>query len=107
MGPFGGMRGELQSELRSTNAMDGREQRIKENVRLVIEQLGPVSGLDFGLNRHSIEWVEGFIERQRTRADFDRDCVDGLVNTLGSFLGECIATESGGSWQWSEAQQMM
>lgn len=83
------------------------EEQIRANVELVIGQLGPLSEIDFGLNRESVEWVEGFIERQRTRPDIDEDFVDGLVNTLGSFLGECIAANTGGRWEWSEEQQAL
>ena len=87
--------------------MERYEEQIRANVQLVIRELGPLSGLDFGLNRESVEWVEGFIERQRSRPDFDENSLDGLVNTLGSFLGECIAVNTGGTWQWSEAQQAL
>jgi hypothetical protein len=43
--------------------------KIQDNVSLAIEQLGPLSDVDFGLNQKSVEWVEGFIERQRSRPD--------------------------------------
>jgi hypothetical protein len=75
---------------------------IRANVQLAIERLGPLSGLDFGLNRESIVWIEGFIERQRARPDFDPEHVDGLVGVLGSFLGECLVVATGGSWQRSD-----
>ncbi|MEW9550683.1 hypothetical protein [Nonomuraea sp. NPDC050783] len=79
--------------------MDDQElQWIRENVDLAIEQLGPISDVDFGLNRESVEWVEGFIERRRARPDFDPEQVDGLVGVLGSFLGACIAAAAGGRW---------
>ncbi|SDR21064.1 hypothetical protein [Thermostaphylospora chromogena] len=75
---------------------------IKENTRLVIDRLGPLSGLDFGLNRDSVAWVDGFIERQRERPEFDPENIDGLVNVIGSFLGECIVSATGGRWECSE-----
>lgn len=87
--------------------MEQYEEQIRANVRLVVRELGPQSGIDFGLNRESVEWVEGFIERQRARPDFDGGSVDGLVNTLGSFLGECIAAQTGGAWAWSDEQQAL
>ena len=87
--------------------MEQYEERIRANVELVIRELGPLSGIDFGLNRESVEWVEGFIERQRARPDFDENSADGLVNTLGSFLGECIAANTGGRWAWAEEQQAL
>jgi hypothetical protein len=77
----------------------GVEDRIRANAELVIQQLGPLSGLEFGYNAESVGWVDGFIERQRNRSDIDKDTKDGLVNTLGSFLGECIIRCFGGHWQ--------
>ncbi|GAA3042104.1 hypothetical protein [Streptosporangium longisporum] len=75
---------------------------IKENVDLAIEELGPLSDVDFGLNRESVEWVEGFIERQRSRPGFDPEGSRGLISVLGSFLGECIVAATGGRWDWSD-----
>ncbi len=72
---------------------------------LVIQTLGPLSGIRFGLNIESVEWVDGFIERQRRLADFDQNKIEGLVNTLGSFLGEALRTSAGGKWSWIESQQ--
>jgi hypothetical protein len=41
-----------------------------------------------------VAWVEGFIERQRVRV-----AGDGLVDVLGSYLGEAIiAAAHGGVW---------
>ena len=81
---------------------DNQVDVIKKNAQLVIEQLGPLSGIDFGLNRDSVEWVEGFIERQRAREDFNLGDAGKLVNVLGSFLGECIVANVGGEWQMSD-----
>jgi hypothetical protein len=83
--------------------MDPRE-AIAANVRLTIETLGPMSGLDFGLDRPSVEWLEGFIERQRvqSRGDGQEAFVGRMVSILASFLGECIAVGSGGTWIWLE-----
>ncbi|MEV0617790.1 hypothetical protein AB0I81_31020 [Nonomuraea sp. NPDC050404] len=83
--------------------MDEQElPQIQANVSLAIDQLGPLSDVDFGLNRESVEWVEGFIERQRSRPDFDLEQIDGLVGVLGSFLGACIAAATGGRWHRSD-----
>lgn len=87
--------------------MEQYEEQIRANVELVIRELGPLSGIDFGLNRESVEWVEGFIERQRARPEFDESSMDGLVSTLGSFLGECLAANAGGKWAWSEEQEAL
>jgi hypothetical protein len=78
---------------------------IKKNARIVIDQLRQLSDMDFGMNRESVVWVEGFIERQRARPDFDSAFADKLTQTLGSFLGECIIANGGGAWLWSDDHQ--
>ena len=78
---------------------------IKKNAQLVIDRFGRLSDVNFGLNRESVAWVEGFIERQRARPGFDSIGVKNLVNSLGSFLGECIIANAGGSWRWSDEHQ--
>ncbi|MGP3913478.1 hypothetical protein [Nonomuraea sp. 10N515B] len=77
-------------------------QQIEANVSLAIDQLGPLSDVSFGLNPESVEWVEGFIERQRSRPDFDLERIGGLVGVLGSFLGACVIAATGGSWHKSD-----
>jgi hypothetical protein len=80
------------------------EAKIKANAELVIQQLGPLSSPDFGYNAASIAWVDEFIERQRSRPDLDGNTIDGLVNTIGSFLGEAIIRCYGGHWQNSDGE---
>lgn len=75
------------------------EDKIRANAELVVKQFGPLSNLEFGYNAESIIWVDGFIEQQRIHSDVDKSAIDGLVNTLGSFLGECIIRCYGGYWQ--------
>jgi len=75
------------------------EDKIKANAEFVIRQLGPSSGMEFGYNAASVAWVDGFIEKQRSNPDLDQDAIDGLVSTLGSYLGECIIRCYGGRWQ--------
>src|SRR5437588_620734 len=75
------------------------EEKIKANAQLVIEGLGPAATdlQDFGFNRESVEWVEGYIERQRKRGG-TKEQIDSLVNVIGSFFGECIIQAYGGKW---------
>ena len=75
---------------------------IKQNATLAIRELGPLSRIDFGLNRESVEWVEGYIERLRTHEDFGSNPTGNLVSVLGSFLGECIIAKAGGEWRFEE-----
>jgi hypothetical protein len=39
------------------------EEKIKANAELVLKQLGPLSGIDFGYNAQSVAWVDGFMEK--------------------------------------------
>jgi hypothetical protein len=73
---------------------------ISANVELALEQLGPLTDFDFGLDARSVEWVDGFIERQRERPGFDLDAAGGLVGVLGAFLGQCIVVATGSHWEW-------
>ncbi len=83
--------------------MDDEELRqIQRNVDLAIEQLGPISGMDFGLDEESVAWAEGFIERRRAQPDFDPEQAEGLVSVLGSYLGACVAAGAGGHWHWRD-----
>jgi len=81
--------------------------RIRTNSDLVIQHLGPHSGIAFGLDRASLEWLDGFLERQRKRPDLTDELRGTLVNQIGSFLGECIAANTKGDWKWIESQQTL
>ncbi len=80
------------------------EDKVRANAELVIKQLGPLSGIAFGYNAESVAWVEGFIEQQRSRSDIDKNEINGLVNVLGSFLGECIIRCFGGGWKNADGE---
>jgi hypothetical protein len=75
------------------------EERIKANAEMAIEKFRPVSGMDFGYNRESVVWLEGYIERMRQSDKFkDRATYEKLANVFGSFLGECVVKCYGGAW---------
>jgi hypothetical protein len=77
--------------------------RIRSNADLVVEQFGPLSGLDrFGFDAPSVQWIEGFIERQRVRKDVGPEFVAKTVSVVGSYLGECIIRSYGGRWALGE-----
>jgi hypothetical protein len=85
---------------------------IRDNLRniyklagLVIEQFAPISGIDFGFNQKSVEWIDGFIERRREEPGLDENTIKGLMNSLGAFLGECLVANANGKWVWVEQQQ--
>jgi hypothetical protein len=80
------------------------QEMIRANAELVVGQLGPASGIEeFGYNAASVEWLDGFIERQRVRPEFaDEAEVERITQTLGSFLGECVIKCYGGEWRERE-----
>jgi hypothetical protein len=80
------------------------EEDIKANAELVVEQLRPLSGIDFGYTQESVEWLEGYIERLRNSGEFESDRTKNkLTSVFGSFLGECIVRCYGGTWRQHEA----
>lgn len=75
---------------------------IADNVALAHERLGPTSGLDFGIDRASLVWVEGFVERLRADDQVEVDLDGRLVAVIGSFLGECVVVNAPGRWTWQD-----
>jgi len=76
------------------------EEHIRANAEMVIQELRPLSGIDFGYTRESVEWLEGYIERLRSSGEFDNaETKYKLMSVFGSFLGECLVRCYGGTWQ--------
>lgn len=73
-------------------------ERISGNANLVIQRLSSAAGFELGFDEASVVWIDGFVERVRSREDFTMELAEGLVNTLGAFLGECLCVEVGGRW---------
>jgi hypothetical protein len=72
---------------------------IRANAEMVVEQFGGSSGLDhFSFDAPSVQWVDGFIERQRVREDVGPEFVGKMISVLGSYLGESIIRSYGGKW---------
>lgn len=80
------------------------EDSIKYNAELVIREMSQLSGFNFGYDAQSVEWLDGYIERQRARGDIIQETVDGLVNVFGSYLGESVINCYGGRWENEEGQ---
>jgi hypothetical protein len=75
------------------------EEHLKANAEMTIQQLRPLSGMDFGYNGESVEWLEEYIERLRQSGELaSEDMKDRLTSVFGSFLGECIIRCHGGAW---------
>ncbi|PYT00037.1 MAG: hypothetical protein DMF63_08690 [Acidobacteria bacterium] len=75
------------------------EEKLRINADLIKEHLSPAAGFELAFNEASVAWIDGFIERQRSRDDFDLAASDGLAQKLGSFVGECMCNEFGGKWK--------
>ena len=53
-------------------------------------------GQNVAFDEPGVKWLDGFLQRQHEIGDpAERD---GLVNTLGSYLGKCIVEAYGGAW---------
>jgi len=79
------------------------EEKLRLNAEMIVENLSQHAGFEFGFNEQSVEWLDGFIERQRTREGFNPG---GMINTIGSFLGECMCKELGGEWKMQSNGQL-
>lgn len=57
-------------------------------------------GVTLNFDSDSVKWLDGFIER--VRPSLDESDIQGMSNTIGAFLGECIIANYGGSWRQSD-----
>lgn len=74
-------------------------EQIKSNADWFIKEARPLSRMDFGYTRESVEWLEAYIERLRQSGQFKEAGIKAnLVGVFGSFLGECIIHCYGGVW---------
>ncbi|HEX4342665.1 MAG TPA: hypothetical protein VH255_04700 [Verrucomicrobiae bacterium] len=72
---------------------------LQANAQMVVEQLRPLSRMDFGYTQASVEWLEGYIERLRVSGQFkDEKMKNQLAGVFGSFLGEAVIRNYGGDW---------
>jgi hypothetical protein len=78
------------------------EEGIRANAELVITSMREQLGVLLDYDEKSVEWLDGYIERNREQ--FEPDELDRIVSVLGSFLGECIRIQFGGEWVEVEGQ---
>ena len=78
--------------------------KIKVNAELANQRFMEISDLEFAYDAPSVQWLDGYIERQRVRPGMDDDAVEGLVGVLGCWLGECIIACYGGEWAEIDGQ---
>jgi hypothetical protein len=74
---------------------------IRANADLVLREARENLGQDVGYDEAGVRWLDGFIQRRHDSGAVGDD-PSGLTNTLGSFLGECIAQTYNGHWQETE-----
>jgi hypothetical protein len=96
--------GEHKSKSKPRTRMTLRD-KIRANAEFVISGLRDATDLgeNFGYNRDSIEFIEGFIERMKERGA-PQPQIESQVQMLGSFLGEAIIHNFGGEWREFEGQ---
>lgn len=64
----------------------------------MIHEFREFDGVQLLLQRSSVEWLDGYLNRIHVIAEFAEDMKTGLVNTIGSYLGQCIIENYGGEW---------
>lgn len=61
------------------------------------------TGFKINYNADGIKFLEGFIERNK--AQITKDEWEGLINSCGAFVGQCIIENYGGQWVRDESGQ--
>lgn len=74
--------------------------RIKQNAQLVVSIAENQLNTKIAFDREGVLWLDDYIQRQHEHGDPQNH--EGLINTLGSFFGECIIATYGGEWQQTE-----
>ena len=73
--------------------------KIKANAQEVTVRFGRASRLaDFGCNRESVAYLDGFLSRQIVAVRASQQTEDRYVSLIGSFIGECILKTYPGKW---------
>lgn len=75
-------------------------ENIRRNAELVVKIFAEKNNVNLDFDEDSIEWLDGYIERNRE--NFDEETIDKMSGVLGSFLGECLCRNFGGVWEESE-----
>lgn len=75
-------------------------EHIDANAKLLLQQATALLGKELSFDQTGVEWLDGFIRRQRERGDAN----DALIDVLGCFYGECIRHSYGGVWRYVHGQ---
>ena len=73
---------------------------IEKNVELVKNHFSEQLEVELDFNSESIEWIDGYINRNREK--LDSDTVDNLSNIFGSFLGATAIHVYSGAWSLND-----
>ena len=76
--------------------IDEEIQRIVANAQLAVKMFADVENQELHFDEQSLAIVDAFINKKF--GVFERATLNGLVSTLGAFLGECIRRNFGGKW---------
>lgn len=69
---------------------------IEANAELAVQSARERLGVSLSFDRAGAEWLDGHLNRLRGRLSPEAQA--GIVNVMGSFLGECIVRAHGGEW---------
>jgi hypothetical protein len=76
---------------------------FKRHARFLIDTFSRELGVTLRYDEQSVEYLDGYIARNRAGIRKKTEGqYSGVVNTIGSFLGECIIANYGGQWKQSE-----
>lgn len=70
--------------------------RIRANAQLVLTVARDHLDTEVGFDEAGVRWLDGYIQRQHEQGNPANR--EGLVSTLGSYLGECIIQSYRGAW---------
>ena len=75
---------------------------FKRHARFLIDTFSRELGVTLRYDAQSVEYLDGYIARNRAGIRKKTDGrYGGVVDTIGSFLGECIIANYGGQWKQS------
>jgi hypothetical protein len=78
-------------------------EQVRANAAWVTEKFGKQSGIQpFAYTPESVDYLDGFLERQEATVKASETSVNKFVSLLGAYLGECIIANYGGEWHESE-----
>lgn len=76
------------------------EEKLRFNAELAIQRMKELARLDLSYDAASVRLLSEYIDQ--TRLTMSGEVKQGMMNLLGSYLGECIRHQFGGTWQYTE-----